>query len=192
MTYHVPCECGKHLQVDAVQAGATVRCRCGRDVAVPSLSELRRLSGEDPYARTTVETIAMMIDEGQLPWGNLCAVSGHPTNEFMTFHIECERAIAEGDDPHPLAGAFSHFMMLGWLGALTRLSARTSRGSGAHLGRDVGVDVPLRVCSEFHPQLRRAGQRKLKQLLSQVPVIEILLCEYPDATITAESSTARA
>lgn len=48
MTYETDCTCGKVLEVHAADAGATLRCACGRDVDVPPLSRLRRL---DPPPR---------------------------------------------------------------------------------------------------------------------------------------------
>ena len=43
----LPCECGQHILVTEGMAGASVRCPCGRTIAVPSLGEIRRLAGRD-------------------------------------------------------------------------------------------------------------------------------------------------
>lgn len=55
--FAVTCECGASLSALATQAGSTVACRCGRQVKVPRLSELReRFSAvtrlEDPANRS--------------------------------------------------------------------------------------------------------------------------------------------
>src|SRR5215510_10378131 len=42
MTYLLDCECGIQIPVGEGMAGASVTCRCGRRIAVPSLAELRR------------------------------------------------------------------------------------------------------------------------------------------------------
>ena len=51
MRYPVPCECGRVVKAAETEAGLTLRCACGRDVAVPSLRELRNDPGRIPTAR---------------------------------------------------------------------------------------------------------------------------------------------
>jgi len=41
--YLLPCQCGEKLQVDSSQAGLSVRCQCGADVAIPTLRGLDKL-----------------------------------------------------------------------------------------------------------------------------------------------------
>lgn len=48
MQYETDCPCGKVVTVRAVDAGATLRCACGREFEVPALSRLRRF---DPPPR---------------------------------------------------------------------------------------------------------------------------------------------
>ena len=47
----VECPCGKRTEVSAALAGASFRCDCGRMVAVPALSELRRCAAEGAVAK---------------------------------------------------------------------------------------------------------------------------------------------
>ena len=55
--------------------------------------------------------------------------------------------------------------------------------------RETIVEVPLRVCGEFHGGLsRRWMKRKLRRLLRTVPVYARLLDEYPAARITVAGS----
>ena len=49
MAFQVPCGCGRTVSATAGDAGATLRCPCGRDVAVPDLHALRQL---EPVAAT--------------------------------------------------------------------------------------------------------------------------------------------
>ncbi|MBN1590740.1 MAG: hypothetical protein JW888_14600 [Pirellulales bacterium] len=53
--YLLPCECGKNIPVESVQAGQTVRCACGRDMDVPTLLKLRSLETveDESQGRTT-------------------------------------------------------------------------------------------------------------------------------------------
>jgi hypothetical protein len=46
--YTVECECGRRLEVAAGAAGSRLGCACGREVAVPSLRELRLRAGPGP------------------------------------------------------------------------------------------------------------------------------------------------
>lgn len=42
-TYLLPCECGKKNEVDSNQAGLSVRCECGAQLAVPAMRGLSAL-----------------------------------------------------------------------------------------------------------------------------------------------------
>jgi hypothetical protein len=48
MKYETDCECGRVVTVKATDAGATVACRCGRKLDVPSLSQLRQIAPPRP------------------------------------------------------------------------------------------------------------------------------------------------
>lgn len=43
MAFQVPCSCGHIIPATLGDAGATVRCPCGRDVVIPNLHALRQL-----------------------------------------------------------------------------------------------------------------------------------------------------
>ena len=42
-TYLLPCQCGKKNEVDSSQAGLSVRCECGAELAVPTMRGLSAL-----------------------------------------------------------------------------------------------------------------------------------------------------
>ncbi|HEV3023910.1 MAG TPA: hypothetical protein VGX76_15650, partial [Pirellulales bacterium] len=46
--YLLPCTCGKKIEVDAGQAGLSVRCSCGADVPVPTMRGLALLERTEP------------------------------------------------------------------------------------------------------------------------------------------------
>jgi hypothetical protein len=52
-TYLLPCQCGKKNQIDSSQAGLSVRCECGAQLAVPTMRGLSVLERVDTAPRTT-------------------------------------------------------------------------------------------------------------------------------------------
>ena len=151
---------------------------CGEGVPVPSLSKLRATAGIGSYESGAIDTIRRMLDEGALPWGETCAVSGRPTRDVIQVEVQCER-LHVPKDPARFALLLAHV-------------------ASALVGRDLARDprkwsdprpgyrrvVPLRVGREFHRGLSRWWtKRKLRRLLRTVPVYARLLDEYPRATI---------
>lgn len=61
--YLLPCSCGKKTQVDAGQAGLSVRCECGADLAVPTMRGLSQLE----RAEAPVEV--RLAESEESPWG---------------------------------------------------------------------------------------------------------------------------
>src|SRR5262245_65246464 len=90
--FSVNCECGATIEVSASQAGGTISCRCGRTISVPRLSKLRMAKGLAAHETSVRDTIARMIRDGELPWGQCCAVTGMPTDDVMWFDVQCERS----------------------------------------------------------------------------------------------------
>ena len=181
MHYFVPCECGKNVAVAATQAGCMLRCECGRSLTVPPLSGLRALAGQEAYRPSTIALIARMIRNGELPWGDTCALSGRPTKDAFVLQIECERVWTRGSGLDSADRAFIGFLFFGWIGLFVGWGkAEKPRHES---GRETVIEVLLRVCSEFHDKLQRRRQRYLKSLLRQVPVYATLLDEYPGAVV---------
>jgi hypothetical protein len=183
LQYQVGCRCGQQLVVTADEAGTTVRCECGADVPVPSLSKLRATAGIGSYETGTIDTIRRMLDQGTLPWGGDCAVSGRPTRDVLQVKVQCERLHVPKDH------ARYALLLAVCAGPLWALLAVGSRQRPTH-GRDTVVVVPLRVCCEYHRGLSPWWmRRKLRRLLRGVPVYARLLDEYPGATISATGSS---
>ncbi len=40
--YRLPCDCGRHVEVDARRAGQTLPCECGQSIDVPTMRQLRQ------------------------------------------------------------------------------------------------------------------------------------------------------
>jgi hypothetical protein len=129
-----------------------------------------------------------MIREGSLPSGSCCAVTGFPTPDVMLLDVQCERSYKKGAGLSKAGLAllvlclFACFpvAVLMWLFAWDFLTTRVE-----NVGRDTGITIPLRVSAAAQPELRRASAARLKKLLSDVPVYQQLLTEYPQAVITA-------
>jgi len=184
MEYSVTCACGKQIAVAAAEAGTEISCSCGLSVPVPRLSQLRRSTGQPAYKATVIEAIDRLIREGELPFGDTCALCGTPTTGVVEVCVVCERPWYRPPSALPFWVAIL-FMMLCFLPALLLwLLVQMLPLQSRILGRDTVVRIPLRVCGNQKCSLRRArDQRKLREVLSTVPIYEQLLEEYPRAYI---------
>jgi len=183
MDFSLECTCGRHLTVGSAEAGTTVSCECGALVAVPNLGKLRELAGQGAYEAGTVDTIVAMIRRGDLPWGDLCAVSGTPTDDVIDLYVEAERIYRARD----------RRAVYGWLGVLVSpiFLAGLFEKPGPLVGRETTVCTPLRVAAIHQPVVRRSSQRALKRWLRSVPIYAKLLEEYPRARVGFEKSEQR-
>jgi hypothetical protein len=133
------------------------------------------MAGRAAYETGTVDVIRRMLAEGSLPWGEVCAVSGKPTQEAMNLSVHCERVQAEND------GLRSLQVLVFLFGPLAMLFGR--RSSRDPRGRETSVWTPLRIAPEHQPTVARAGLRTLRRLLRTVPVYAALLDQYPRARV---------
>jgi len=178
--FHVTCPCGERLAVTSGMAGESVPCRCGRRVAVPPLSELRRGAGADAYVTNAVEAVRRKLNRGELPAGPGCVLCGSPAHVTVVCRVVCERAFAgsQGED----GGSFLTFFMFGGPCPLRR---KGPGRSGEVHGRDTDVELPLRLCDSCRSSagnLRRR-RRVLRRLIAAVPDYQRVLDEYPEAEI---------
>jgi hypothetical protein len=146
------------------------------------LSKLRATAGIGSYETGAIGTIRRMLDQGALPWGDACAVSGRPTRDVLQVEVQCER-LHVPKDPAKLA-----MLLAVCAGPLWAAMALLSSHRPTH-GRDTVVVVPLRVCCEYHRGLSSWWKnRKLRRLLRSVPVYASLLDEYWGATVSVAGS----
>ena len=179
--YSVTCECGVLHPVSATQAGSTLTCRCGRPVDVPPLSSLRKSAGESPVPLNTIERIRAMIRSGELPSGDVCPYSGRRADDTMLFHIQCERTWVRGSGEWGTGKIVIYVWLLGLIGALI---ASLKSGPREELGRDISLEVPVRISADARPKLiKMRRQKTLKALLCETPIYSQLLQEFPGATI---------
>lgn len=77
-TYDIPCQCGNRIPVTVNQAGTSVTCPCGREVAVPSLRQLTQMAGpseEDAKAEPTMSPLGGWIRLLQWVGGSLVVLA---------------------------------------------------------------------------------------------------------------------
>jgi len=63
---HVTCQCGERISVTSGMAGTDVRCRCGCEIPVPRLGELRGQAGATSASQSTYRMENGPVN--QLPW----------------------------------------------------------------------------------------------------------------------------
>jgi hypothetical protein len=181
MDLYVDCSCGQRLSVTPAHAGTEMACACGARVPVPRLSVLRASVGLGAYEAGPIDTIRGMFERGELPWGEICAVSGKPTRDVLEAYIQCERTYLRGaGGRNSMVLTFLEFM----ISPAIALFMRREADRGVVAGRDTYVPTSLRVANQYHDSLAQcASQRQLKRLLRQVPPYAKLLDRYPNATV---------
>ena len=178
MKYEVRCACGKAFAVAGGDAGATLRCDCGRTVDVPPLHELRIAAGEEVLSPAV--RLESLLLAGKLPGTRECVGCFRETKGIVRVSIECERGISlpEGAsrDPTPPPGC-----LLGLLAALIPAPAEKEGPLTQHFGQDVAFIVPLPICESCRNEL--VDPRALSVALRHIPEYAALLGAYPHAWI---------
>ena len=173
MEYLVLCQCGQKVPVKVQDAGTTIRCACGRDVAVPSLSRLWTMSGIGAYEARAIDTVRRMLAEKSLPWGETCARSGRPTDDEAWLQVQLDPDDGWRDSIWNWAG------LIYTCGVLVILFGILFKPFGARDPDNV-VILPLRLERQYQRRLALWGtQRTLRRLVSTVPVYARLLEEHP-------------
>src|SRR5262245_36964636 len=148
MEVRLPCECGHKTPVTDAQAGMQLMCRCGRMFSVPSLTELKRMSGRGSSISPGL-LIETMAANGELPATNDCAACGAETEAVVDVVAICERATVARDD---LLTQVLIILFCGWFIWLLLYLSRRTRTEGV----DREVRMPLRICP--HCQTARLRQ----------------------------------
>jgi hypothetical protein len=137
------------------------------------------------------DTIARMIREGSLRYGQCCAVTMMPTNDIMLFDVQCEKSYVKGRASKKwgiallILGFFACFpvAIFMWLVGFDLFKTDVER-----VGHDVVISIPLRVIKDSQRSVRNWGQSRLKNTLASVPVYQRLFDEYPDAAVFPRNS----
>lgn len=183
MQYQVHCECKKSITVSGSDAGASVRCPCGKTVEVPPLHKLRASAGQavlSPALR--IETLLM---EGRLPGTRACAVCSRDTDDRSRVSVVCARGFLKDDSSSrdQIAAGCLFGLLVG--GATGLFGAnRIMSGESVNMkpmGQDVAFTLPLPVCEGCRPATQSAPG--LDSALRRVPDYAALLDAHPDARV---------
>lgn len=179
-TFHCTCECGYVLPIAASSAGTIVPCRCGKQVKVPKLSELKRLSGQqaEPLAGIA-DYLRIMYLEKQLPPDTHCVCCQSKTPEILDCWVECERTYDRNGKGWAMAILFV------WSLPLYLLTKAFNRGVAHEVdGRELIVRTPLSICEKCLSTTSR-NSANIRQLLQRVELYRQLLDHYPQAQVGA-------
>jgi hypothetical protein len=182
MFYRIPCQCGDDVTVAETLAGTKIPCHCGRMVAIPSLRELRRLSGSHQEEIQPEMEVESLLLANRLPEEDCCILCGAATDHSICCRTECEKAQVK-TDRWPwwvwllvllTCGAILAFGMIVVLAG--------TKGQTTEHGKDRTYDLPLRICADCRQQL--TNELEIKDAMWEVPAYQRLLEKYPDAKVT--------
>lgn len=178
MKFQYRCECGHTLQFAASSAGTAVPCLCGRQVKIPKLSELKRLSGEDDQPVLGIaDRLRLMNLDKQLPPDTNCIRCQVKTADRLECWVECERAWGREGKSWAMALFSLHWPIL------SLVARALERGEISEVdGRDVLVRTPLALCENCqHGESR--SESNVRRLLLEVDLYRQLLETYPGARV---------
>ena len=177
MQFQVDCPCGERIGVTSALAGGEVRCRCGKQVKIPSLSNLRRSAGQRAYATSTADRLRGMYAEGALPVEKVCLQCGDATEHVLPCVVECER-------PATRAGGLMRLLLVGLVAPLWIFwQANRDYQDAEARGRELVVKTPLRLCPGCAQRVRKSN-RALLACVRQAELYAPLLDEYPQAAVS--------
>jgi hypothetical protein len=179
MEFKINCPCGSPLSVSEGSAGATVTCKCGRAVNVPSLSALRVQAGLPPYDPGPVLTIQHMLAAGTLPGTRTCTVCGQETDQIAKVLTQCEKSYRSGGGRRVWVVEFLFLLIAPLIYMLVR-----RREEIEEFGRDTNFVLPLAVCSGCVPKLRSA--KSLRRQMEKIPEYARLFQKFPESQLALQ------
>ena len=190
MEYSVQCSCGKSLPVTMAQAGSAVACDCGANVNVPSLSRLKQAAGQAAYEVGILDQLRNLVAEGELPASDQCQQCRDVTSDVLTCTVVCEMPRFKRSKQ----GQWRWLLLLLWwpIWILVNIIVPDKTPDGdkvREFGREVTIDLPLRMCAPCADKFRRRNRasRALLKFVADDPATAELIREYPNAEVFATS-----
>jgi hypothetical protein len=185
------CSCGRWVIARAKDAGGSVACVCGKQVAVPRLSELRTLAGADAFVTNPAEAIRKLQSEGINPAGERCLLCGSNAAVLYECQAVCESSYmkkSSSDDSYSLPQIFLSILFLPRIFFIPLMMLRKNDAEpDERRGHDVAVTFTLPVCDPCATTVGNITRPKIaKQLMAKVPVLNELLTYYPRLELTVE------
>lgn len=170
MEIELDCACGGRLTVHEGQAGLSRPCpRCGREVTIPSLQELRKLGGI-AVPVNPVWHVESLVQSGDLPPPRCIACDDAPQWKIPLV-AECERAQLQSDGIDPI-----------WILLVPAVSLwalfRPRRGELREYGHDVVVPTPVLLCGQCRDRMQEEPSEvpaKLARILFIVGALAALI-----------------
>ena len=142
MDITIACPCGEKFTRNEGSAGLKWKCPCGQDLQVPTLAELRRMSGEPEDPERLIRGV---LDARQLFPDGACCRCEVRTEAWIPVMIECEPGCSEGGfEWRALPIALALFCICLPFGFYLLL--RSWQPQTGHAGK--GYRVPLLLCPE--------------------------------------------
>jgi hypothetical protein len=181
----LPCECGGSVTARARDAGGSIRCNCGRNVSVPRLSELRQLSGADPFITNPVEAIRKAQRAGIDPAGDKCLLCGVERPVFYELNAVCEQSHVKKSNSGDSGGLLRWFVLPFIANVLISLQKQDETID--RRGHDVEVTFRLPVCDLCTSTSGSPTRDSVaRQLMLLVPAYKDLLDYYPRLVLSTK------
>lgn len=180
--YRARCDCGSEVPVERSAAGGTVVCRCGRNVDVPRLSELKRQAGE-VVTFSACDRVRQLLLNGGLPPDPMCRITQRPTADVVHLTVVCEQPRVSGGHTWwwLVFAGIGAFCVSWWMLPLYLLTAHRRT---VIVGPETVFRLPVPVASDRQSQVRDFKEAALRELLCTVPLYAELLSEFPRARVS--------
>jgi hypothetical protein len=188
------CDCGAEIDGHQGNAGSNVDCRCGKSVAVPKLSELRKLAGKSAYATNPADMVRELASNGTNPGSANCLECGASGGDLYRCEVVCEQSYANkapANEGYGFIHRTASVLMLLFLPFSIWFSKRQNadQKEAEIRGHDISVTFPIRVCRPCTlVGCDPTKQRSLRQLLEKASEYRAVLDYYPNAVPTAALS----
>jgi hypothetical protein len=185
------CTCGRSVAARAKDAGGSISCICGKQVAVPRLSQLRTLAGADAFVTNPAERIRKLQSEGVNPAGDRCLLCGSNAAVFYECQAVCESSYVEKSHADK-ANSFPRVLLsMLFLPLLLNffLMGRKESAVCEQRGHDIAVSFTLPVCDPCVATFGNVTRpQNATRLMAKVPALAELLAYYPQLKLTVQRS----